>query len=87
MRWVGRRADRVGHHDDAVAMVDGVVVPGFATIYRNADGSFGEMQWTDLVPPVVNGAGMAFADTVAAARAWVENGVLSRWIGYERLYD
>ncbi|OWP52598.1 histidine ammonia-lyase [Pseudomonas nitroreducens] len=28
-----------------------------------------------------------FAPDIAAARAWVENGVLSRWIGYERLYD
>lgn len=28
-----------------------------------------------------------FAPDIAAARAWVEDGVLSRWIGYSRLYD
>lgn len=28
-----------------------------------------------------------FAPDIAAARAWVEDGVMSRWIGYERLYD
>lgn len=45
-----------------VALVDGVAVAGFVTVRRNADGSFGDMQWTDLAPPVVGGT--AFADSV-----------------------
>ncbi|MFM8984447.1 MAG: right-handed parallel beta-helix repeat-containing protein, partial [Planctomycetia bacterium] len=45
-----------------VALVDGVTAAGFVTVRRNADGSFGEMQWTDLEPPVVGGT--AFADSV-----------------------
>ncbi|QRY80063.1 histidine ammonia-lyase [Pseudomonas sp. PDNC002] len=28
-----------------------------------------------------------FAPDIAAARAWVEGGVMSRWIGYSRLYE
>lgn len=28
-----------------------------------------------------------FAPDIAAARAWVEDGVMSRWVGYARLYD
>jgi len=45
-----------------VALVDGVTAAGFVTVRRNTDGSFGEMQWTDLTPPVVGGS--AFADSV-----------------------
>ncbi len=44
------------------ALVDGVAIAGFVTVYRNADGSFGEMQWTDLTPPEPGGA--PFADSV-----------------------
>jgi parallel beta-helix repeat protein len=46
----------------ATALVDGETIAGFVTVQRNADGSFGEMQWTDLAPPVAGGA--AFADSV-----------------------
>ncbi len=46
----------------AVALVDGATSAGFVTVYRNADGSFSEMQWTDLAPPVVGVT--AFADSV-----------------------
>jgi len=48
----------------ATALVAGDTVAGFVRIARNADGSFGDMQWTDLAPPVVGGAGGAFADSV-----------------------
>ncbi|MFM8890193.1 MAG: hypothetical protein ACKOTB_00990, partial [Planctomycetia bacterium] len=46
----------------AVSLVDGETSAGFVTVYRNADGSFGDMEWTDLTPPVSGGA--AFADSV-----------------------
>jgi len=46
------------------AFVNGATVAGFATVYRNADGTFGDMQWTDLTPPVLGGSGGAFADSV-----------------------
>lgn len=46
----------------AVSLVNGATVAGFVTVYRNANGSFGEMQWTDLTPPVAGGT--AFADSV-----------------------
>ncbi|MFM8497367.1 MAG: hypothetical protein ACKOEM_17865, partial [Planctomycetia bacterium] len=46
----------------AVSLVNGAAVAGFVTVYRNANGSFGEMQWTDLTPPVAGGT--AFADSV-----------------------
>jgi hypothetical protein len=48
----------------ATALVAGDTVAGFVRISRNADGSFGDMQWTDLAPPVVGGAGGSFADSV-----------------------
>ena len=41
---------------------DGETIAGFVTVYPNADGSFGEMQWTDLTPAVSGGA--PFADSV-----------------------
>jgi len=46
----------------AVAATEAGAVAGFVTVRRNADGSFGDMQWTDLEPPVVGGS--AFADSV-----------------------
>lgn len=46
----------------ATSFVNGATVAGFVTVYRNANGTFGEMQWTDLAPPVAGGA--AFADSV-----------------------
>jgi len=46
----------------ATAATEAGTVAGFVTVYRNADGSFSEMQWTDLAPPVVGGS--AFADSV-----------------------
>jgi hypothetical protein len=46
----------------ATAATEAGTIAGFVTVHRNADGSFGEMQWTDLVPPVAGGA--AFADSV-----------------------
>lgn len=46
----------------ATAATEAGTVAGFVTVRRNADGSFGEMQWTDLAPPVVGGS--AFADSV-----------------------
>jgi hypothetical protein len=46
----------------ATAFVNGATVAGFVTVYRNADGSFGEMQWVDLAPQVSGGS--AFADSV-----------------------
>lgn len=46
----------------ATAATAAGTVAGFVTVYRNADGSFSEMQWTDLAPPVVGGS--AFADSV-----------------------
>lgn len=46
----------------AVALVEGKTSAGFVTVYRNADGSFGDMEWTDLTPPVSGGT--AFADSV-----------------------
>jgi len=53
----------------ATSFVGGVesgdAVAGFVTVYRNADGSFGDMQWTELAPPsVVGGSGGVFADSV-----------------------
>jgi hypothetical protein len=45
-----------------VAATEAGTVAGFVTVRRNADGSFGDMQWTDLTPPVVGGS--AFADSV-----------------------
>ena len=45
-----------------VAATEAGTVAGFVTVRRNADGSFGEMQWTDLTPPVVGSS--AFADSV-----------------------
>ena len=46
----------------ATAATEAGTVAGFVTVRRNADGSFSEMQWTDLAPPVVGGS--AFADSV-----------------------
>jgi len=46
----------------AVAATEAGAIAGFVTVRRNADGSFGDMQWTDLEPPVVGGS--AFADSV-----------------------
>ena len=46
----------------ATAATEAGTIAGFVTVRRNADGSFGEMQWTDLEPPVVGGS--AFADSV-----------------------
>ena len=46
----------------ATAATEAGTIAGFVTVYRNADGSFSEMQWTDLAPPVVGGS--AFADSV-----------------------
>ncbi|MBM4020800.1 MAG: right-handed parallel beta-helix repeat-containing protein [Planctomycetes bacterium] len=46
----------------AVAATEAGTVAGFVNVRRNVDGSFGEMQWTDLEPPVVGGS--AFADSV-----------------------
>ena len=46
----------------ATALVGDDAVAGFVRVYRNPDGSFGEMQWTDLEPPVIDGA--AFGDSV-----------------------
>ena len=46
----------------ATAATEAGTIAGFVTVYRNADGSFSEMQWTDLTPPVVGGS--AFADSV-----------------------
>ena len=46
----------------ATAATEAGTVAGFVTVRRNADGSFGDMQWTDLTPPVVEGS--AFADSV-----------------------
>ncbi len=43
------------------AFADDVPVAGFATVTRNADGSFGEMQWTELTP---SDTGTPFADSV-----------------------
>jgi hypothetical protein len=46
----------------ATAATEAGTIAGFVTVYRNADGSFSEMQWTDLAPPVVGGS--SFADSV-----------------------
>jgi parallel beta-helix repeat protein len=46
----------------ATAATEAGTIAGFVTVYRNADGSFSDMQWTDLTPPVVGGS--AFADSV-----------------------
>jgi parallel beta-helix repeat protein len=46
----------------ATAATEAGAIAGFVTVRRNADGSFGDMQWTDLTPPVVGGS--AFADSV-----------------------
>jgi hypothetical protein len=46
----------------ATAATEAGTIAGFVTVRRNADGSFGEMQWTDLAPSVVGGS--AFADSV-----------------------
>ncbi len=46
----------------ATALVGGKTIAGFATVYRNADGSFSDMQWTDIPSPVAGGS--AFADSV-----------------------
>jgi len=35
----------------ATALVGGTAIGGFATVYRNADGSFSEMEWTDIPSP------------------------------------
>jgi hypothetical protein len=47
----------------ATAATEAGTIAGFVTVYRNADGSFSEMQWTDLAPPVVGGS--SFADSPA----------------------
>ncbi len=50
-----------------VALDEGATVAGFVTVYRNADGSFGDMIWTDLKPTNSDGTpvdGTAFADSV-----------------------
>ena len=50
-----------------VALDEGATVAGFVTVYRNADGSFGDMSWTDLKPTNSDGTpvdGTAFADSV-----------------------
>jgi hypothetical protein len=46
----------------ATAATEAGAIAGFVTVRRNADGSFGEILWTDLAPPVVGGS--AFADSV-----------------------
>ena len=46
----------------AVALVEGVPVAGFVTVFRRPDGSFGDLLWTSLTPPVSGSA--AFADSV-----------------------
>ena len=46
----------------ATAATQAGTIAGFVTVYRNADGSFSDMQWTDLAPPVVGGS--SFADSV-----------------------
>lgn len=43
------------------ALADGATVAGFASVTRNPDGSFGEMQWIDLEP---SDSGTPFADSV-----------------------
>ena len=45
----------------ATALDEGVPVAGFVTVFRNSDGSFGDMHWTTLDP---NADGTAFADSV-----------------------
>lgn len=39
----------------ATSVVDGVIRAGFVTVARKADGSFGEMDWTELEPPLPGG--------------------------------
>lgn len=46
----------------AVALVEGVPVAGFVTVFRRPDGSFGDLLWTSLTPPVSGST--PFADSV-----------------------
>ena len=46
----------------ATALDGGVTIGGFATVYRNADGSFSDMEWTDIPSPSSGVA--AFADSI-----------------------